>query len=153
MKTERTFGLACALALLLPACSGKRSEESKDTSIKYQQYYLQGQQLYATHCSNCHQKDGSGLGLVYPPLNTSDYMENNFERVICLMRNGTQAEILVNGNAYVQGMPGLPTLTDLEIAEIATYIYNTWEHDQGLIEVASVADLLNSCDAQTGPNK
>jgi mono/diheme cytochrome c family protein len=44
-------------------------------------------------------------------------------------------------------MPAMPTLTDLEIAEIVTYIYNSWEHDQGIVEVSEVSAVLSKCDS------
>src|SRR5262245_48428098 len=103
--------------VLLGSCN------SKDT--KLQQYVVQGEQLYVKHCSNCHQKNGKGLGLVYPPVDKSDFMEQNFAEVLCLMRNGKSGEITVNGKSFNQPMPGIPLLTDLEIAEIATYLYNS----------------------------
>lgn len=112
---------------------------------KFQQYLVEGEQLYLIHCSNCHQKDGRGLRQVYPPLAPSDYMDQNFEKVICGMKYGLQGEISVNGNSYVQAMPGVPSLTELELAEIATYIYNSWGHQRGLIEARSMAALLDSC--------
>jgi hypothetical protein len=43
-------------------------------------------------------------------------------------------------------MPGIPTLTDLEVAEIATYIYNTWDHKRGIVEVKEVTSVLNACN-------
>jgi mono/diheme cytochrome c family protein len=72
-------------------------------------------------------------------------MNEHFDEVICLIRHGKQGEIIVNGKSFVQGMPGIPTLTDLEIAEIATYIYNTWEHSKGMIEVKEVSAMLSAC--------
>lgn len=74
-------------------------------------------------------------------------MENNLEDVICLIRNGRSGELTVNGKSYNQPMPSLPALTDLEIAEIATYIYNTWEHQEGMIEVKEVTKILGTCEA------
>ena len=124
------------------ACSGNQSE-----SVKFQQYFVQGQQLYQTHCSNCHQPNGTGLGLVYPPLDKSDFMKNNFQQVLCLMKYGIEGEIKVNGKTYVQPMPGVQSLTNLEIAEIATYIYNSGEHAHGLIDVLKVNQLMQSCDS------
>jgi len=106
---------------------------------------VEGEQLYRTHCSNCHQVDGKGLRRVYPPLASSDYMEANFERVICGMKYGLQGEIVVNDIDYVQAMPGVPSLTELELAEIATYIYNSWGHQRGLVEPMEVTTLLDSC--------
>lgn len=122
------------------------SKSGSDTSPKFQQYFVQGEQLYIRHCSNCHQKNGTGLGLVYPPLDTSDYMQNNFENVVCLIRNGKEGELIVNGKGYNHTMPAIP-ITDLEIAEITTYIYNSWSHQRGLIDVKSVSGILKSCDS------
>ncbi|HEU5292598.1 MAG TPA: cytochrome c, partial [Cyclobacteriaceae bacterium] len=78
--------------LIFFACSGKHSD-----SVKFQQYYVQGEQLYIKHCSNCHQANGTGLGLVFPPLNQSDFMDKNFEQVLCLMKHGIKGELIVNG--------------------------------------------------------
>jgi cytochrome c551 len=134
-----------ALCFMLFCCQQKTEKEKKDTSTKFQQYYVNGEKHYLKNCSNCHQKNGSGLGLVYPPLNKSDYMEKNLNRVICLIRHGANGELIVNGKTFNQKMHGIPSLTDLEIAEIATYIYNTWEHKHGMIDVSEVASLQHQC--------
>ena len=112
---------------------------------KFKQYLVEGERLYVSHCSNCHQVDGKGLRRVYPPLAPSDYMDQNFENVICAMKYGLAGEIVVNGNSYNQPMPGGASLTELEIAEIATYIYNSWGRKQGLVEVKGIAGILDSC--------
>lgn len=133
-----TFGM-------LIHCSRSSEKEQNTSSLKFKQYYVQGEKLYLKHCSNCHQKDGTGLGRIYPPLNKSDYMKENFSEVICLMRHGIEGELIVNGIDFNQRMPGIPTLTDLEIAEIATYIYNTWEHNRGMIDVKEVSRIVENC--------
>ncbi|MCA4894702.1 MAG: cytochrome c [Cytophagales bacterium] len=113
--------------------------------MKFQQYFVQGEQLYLKNCSNCHQKKGGGLGRLYPPLNKSDYMDQHLEDVICLMKNGIEGELLVNGRKYNKEMKGIPSLTELEIAEIATYIYNSWEHQRGIIDIQAVNEALKKC--------
>lgn len=137
------FGFIGVLLMTLSCSSNPGSADT--SSVKFKQYYVKGEELYLKHCSNCHQAKGTGLGLVYPPLNTSDYMENNFESVLCLMKHGLTGEIMVNGKSFSQPMPGVATLTDLEIAEIATYIYNTWDHQRGLIDVTEASRVLDSC--------
>ena len=136
---------ACVIALgcFLQSCHSRPG--SAEHSPKFEQYINQGEGLYAIHCTNCHQKSGTGLGRVYPPLNQSDFVENHFEEVLCLMRNGRTGELMVNGKLYNQAMPAT-TLSDLEIAEIATYIYNSWGRSRGIIEVTSVSSLLQACD-------
>lgn len=139
-------GVLLLLAYLFLISCNPKAENSQQRSTKFQQYYIQGEQLYIQHCSNCHQKNGKGLGLVYPPLDTSDYMNSHFNDVLCLIKNGKSGELLVNGKSYNQAMPGIPSLTDIEIAEIATYIYNTWTHDRGIVDVSDAASILKTCD-------
>ncbi len=112
---------------------------------KFQQYFVEGEQLYLKSCGNCHQKDGKGLALVYPPLSPSDFMEDNMEDAICMMKKGRKGEMMVNGKMFNQPMPGVPSLTELEIAEIATYIYNSWGHEKGMVEVSQVRTALQKC--------
>lgn len=138
----RTLDRASALSwicavLLLVTCSRRDAQ--------FRQYYVQGEALYVKHCANCHQKNGEGLGLLYPPVNRSDYMDHYYEDVICLMKYGKQGEIVVNGDVYNQPMPGIPTMTDLEIAELATYLYNNWSRERGLISVTDVSPILQQC--------
>ena len=142
-KLPSRCSLFSLVTVLLFCNSCNRPNSSR--SIKFQQYYAQGEMLYIKHCSNCHQKSGKGLGLVYPPLNPSDYLEKNFEDILCQMKYGKKGEMIVNGNNYNQPMPGLRSLTELEIAEIATYIYNTWGHERELVEPVQVRQALEKC--------
>ena len=125
-------------------CS-KSPDNAQADSQKFDRYYLQGKQLYTLHCSNCHQDAGTGLGRVYPPLAHSDFMDKNADEVLCIIRHGREGELIVNGVNFNQKMPPNESLTDLEIAEIATYIFNTWEHNKGLFEVNKVRSVLDSC--------
>lgn len=112
---------------------------------KFQQYFAQGEQLYVKHCSNCHQKSGEGLGRLYPPLALSDYLKNNSETIACLMKYGMKGEVIVNSVSYNKTMPGVISLTDLEIAEITTYISNNWGNEKGLVDVQHVSAQLKNC--------
>jgi hypothetical protein len=75
----------------------------------------------------------------------SDYVDKNFESVICLMRYGVEGELIVNGKSFNKAMPGIPSLSNLEIAEIATYVYNTWGHQRDSIELKDVSRILDNC--------
>jgi len=125
------------LILVFGSCSVKNA--------KHQQYLAQGEALYEKNCSNCHQKNGKGLGLLYPPLRSSDYFERNFNSSLCLMKYGKQGEIIVNGKGYNKPMPGVASLTELEIAEIATYINNSWGSQKGIVEISQVKMALDKC--------
>ena len=116
--------------------------------IRYQQYMVQGAQLYQQHCSNCHQEDGSGLERLIPPLSQSDYLLADVDRTVCIIKHGLEGEILVNGQTYQQPMPANETLRDIEIAQIATYIYNHWGHAKGYIPARQVSTTLEKCTSE-----
>ena len=118
---------------------------SNPDQVKLKQYTTAGQQLYLQHCSNCHQEDGTGLRALYPPLVQSDYMIADPGRTICLISNGLEGPIQVNGLQYNLAMPSNTGLTPLEIAEITTYIMNTWGGNAGLVPITQVKAALDSC--------
>jgi cytochrome c551 len=113
--------------------------------IKRKQYYIDGQVLYKTHCANCHQENGQGLAGLYPPIMGSDYLKKNKESILCSMRNGLQDTIVVNGKSYHQPMPANTQLQALDVAEIATYIYNEWGNEKVITDVKSVQKVLEGC--------
>ena len=123
--------------LLIAGCSG--------ADTKLQQYKVHGEELYLTHCSNCHQADGKGLGLLFPPLDKSDFVDGNKESVVCLIENGIEGELTVNEQSFNKPMPAIPQLTDLEIAEIVTYLYNSWGREKGIIDVTEVTTIIQKC--------
>ena len=118
------------VALQMTAC---QSQEE----IKRQKYITEGILLYQRNCANCHQNNGKGLEALYPPLDKSNYLANK-DSVLHTIRYGLQGPILINGKRYNRPMPANPQLSNLEIAEIATYIYNQWGNENSLITTEDV---------------
>jgi len=114
-----------------------------DPEILYQQYMVHGLRLYQEKCANCHQKNGAGLKRLIPPLIQADYLQD-LVKTACSIKNGLKGEIMVNGISYDQPMPAAG-LTDLEIAEIITYINNAWGNKGGLSHVNEVSKALAKC--------
>ena len=132
-------------AVLFYAGCAAKSENQERTRSEYDefpQYMVEGQKLYNMYCTNCHQHDGQGLGRVFPPLNDPDHMEANFEQVICLIKNGQRGGITMNDDTFTDTMPGAPHLSNLELAQITTYIYNSWSHKRGITTIDEIAVVL-----------
>jgi hypothetical protein len=72
-------------------------------------------------------------------------MDHHFNNVICLIRRGKEGELFVNGKSFNKKMPAPIGLSDLEIAQISTYIYNTWTHKRGIIDVSEASRILREC--------
>ncbi len=134
------------VVLFLQCESDDTNHMSHEEKIKYRQYLVEGKRLYLQHCSNCHQENGTGLVRLYPPLNGSDYLKNNEKKVICSIKKGQTGEITVNGILFNQPMPSNPRLTNLEIAEITTYIYSKWGGNKKLYTHIEIDKILDSCN-------
>ncbi|MBP6385554.1 MAG: cytochrome c [Pseudarcicella sp.] len=117
--------------------------QSKE-SLKREQYIVEGMTQYELHCANCHQADGKGLEDLYPPLANSDFLKNNKKAVICTILNGMEGSLVVNGKTYHQPMPANQQLKPIDIAEIVTYIYNTWSDEKVITSTAYVQDVINN---------
>lgn len=160
---KRWYILFLPLVLCLAACNSKKSEAVDEVEVhnpdaqnesvnsrrqknRQRQYFLQGKDLYAQHCANCHQPDGSGLGALYPPLKDSDFLAGNESVVACGIKNGMMGPLMVNGVEYNQPMAGMAHLTNLQIAEIMTFVYTQMGGDERLIEVKTVDKYLAACE-------
>ncbi len=93
-------------------------------------------------CVACHQPTGTGVPGAFPPLAGSDYA--GFTDPVGhakIILNGLSGEITVNGTTYNGVMQAYAaTLSDEEIAAIATYERNAWGNSHGLVTPEMVAD-------------
>jgi nitrite reductase (NO-forming) len=103
-----------------------------------------GQATYLGICSTCHQKDGKGLPGVFPPLEKSDYLMADKERSIRLTLAGLTGPIKVNGKDYSGVMPPLANLTDHEVADVLSYVRNTFGNKGDAVKDSEVAAVRAS---------
>ena len=136
------------LGLLTFSCSPKASTKENNlaqiSDAKVLQFAIPGKELYENYCANCHQKDGSGLGKLIPPLRDADYFKADIHRTVWIMKHGKAGEIIVNGQVYNQAMPANPNLSPLDLAQIATYLYNSWGMNEGVIDAPRVEQYLKN---------
>jgi nitrite reductase (NO-forming) len=99
---------------------------------------LFGQRVYESNCMACHQPNGQGLAMAFPPLAGSDYLLSDPKHAIDVVLNGLTGEIVVNGTKYNGVMPAVK-LSDDEVANVLTYVLNTWNNNGGEITPGEVA--------------
>ncbi len=139
--SKNKFAIFCILSTIGIFFYACQSEEE----ITYARYYTAGKQLYESKCENCHGHDGAGLAMLYPPLTDSTFLKQNKEKLACYIKNGLQGPILVSGKNYEGIMPARATLSDIEIAEIITYVTNSFSNKQGFYPYQQVRDDLQKC--------
>lgn len=100
----------------------------------------EGARLYNTHCALCHQKNGRGNDR-FPPLNYSDWVTGDKERLIDVVLNGLEGEIIVRGKSYNNVMPKQDQLKDEDIAFILTYIRQNFGNGSNRINPEDVTEI------------
>jgi len=101
-----------------------------------------GKGVYMQTCFVCHQPEGQGLPEQIPPLARSDFLasvtKEDYIRGVLLGRSG---QIVVNGKSYNGVMTPLNYLTDEQIADVLSYVRNSWGNSGDAVTVAEVGKL------------
>jgi nitrite reductase (NO-forming) len=88
-----------------------------------------GKRVYLQHCAMCHQPDGNGLPQVFPPLARSDYLMADKTRSIGVVLRGLSGPVTVNGHMYNGVMPPQVLLSNEQVADVLTFVRNSWSND------------------------
>ena len=107
-------------------------------TLTVQDQIAAGKSLFNGTCSVCHQPSGSGLPGVFPPLAKSDFLNADPKRAVGIVVRGLNGKVTVNGSEYNSVMPPMNQLNDDEIANILTYVLNTWGNVGGQVKSAEV---------------
>lgn len=102
-----------------------------------------GRRLFTSICAACHQPTGLGLPNMFPPLAGSDYLNADKNRAIQTVLFGRQGEVVVNGLKFNNNMPKFP-LTDDDIANVLTFVYNSFGNSGLEVTPAEVKALRSS---------
>ena len=109
-----------------------------------QKQFDQGKVQYAALCAACHQPEGQGLAGLAPPLVFSRWVLGDERVLASIILCGKSQDNLV--------MPTLrAALDDEAIANVLTYVRNTWEHTAGAVSPATVARMRTTTAARDQP--
>ena len=108
----------------------------KDTSL-FRKQFPAGMSLFASTCQTCHGEDGNGIPALAPPLNNSEWVTGDRDKLIAIVLYGLTGPVKVNKKLYkspeINGeMPGLAhnkDITDETIAQVLSYIRKNWNNN------------------------
>lgn len=112
--------------------------------IEYAKYMSNGKDIYVSRCQNCHGQNGEGLGDLAPPLTDTLFLKNNKADLACIIKNGSNKEMVINGKTYEGKMPSF-NLADIDVAQVTVYITNSFGNKQGMYTYEQVSKDLNAC--------
>jgi nitrite reductase (NO-forming) len=113
---------------------------AKPIAKSFDEKMASGKIVFAQNCAACHQTDGKGLPGAFPPLAGSDYLAKDRTRAIKTVLEGLTGKVTVNGNVYDGVMPALG-LDDEDLANVLTYVMNSWGNKGEAIDSSDVSRL------------
>jgi len=125
--------------------------EGKDWALYEKGFHIYNEDGY---CGTCHQGDGKGLvASGFPPLEGTQWVLGNEERLIKLTLKGLHGPIEVLGQKYPGQVPMTPfggLLDDEEMAAVLTYIRNDWKNKASVIYPEQVKKVRTSIEDKEG---
>ncbi|GAA4734191.1 hypothetical protein GCM10023229_10460 [Flavisolibacter ginsenosidimutans] len=101
-----------------------KTTSSKATSTGTKGSLAAGKAVYMQICVTCHQRDGGGTSNMNPSLVKSSYLQNKNTLINIVLKGMKGKEI--GGETYSGVMPPLAYLTDKQIADVTTYVRNSF---------------------------
>ena len=104
---------------------------------------MNGKKIYETRCLVCHQSDGGGVPNMNPPLDgASNVNGKDIARLVKIIRNGYDERIALDGMYYNNAMTANPDLKEDAIADVLTYIRNSWSNKASAVTISQVKAAL-----------
>jgi len=98
-----------------------------------------GKKIYEQKCLACHQADGGGVPNMNAPLDgASNVVGKDIARLVRIIRYGYNEPVALDGFYYSNAMTASPDLKDNEIADLLTYIRNSWSNKASAVTLAQV---------------
>ena len=97
-----------------------------------------GKEVYLMNCLACHQADGSGVPNLNPTLVKTKWVLGSKAVLVHQILKGSQGQIEIDGDTFNNAMPPLPHLTDQQIADVLTYVRNSFGNKASVVTPAEV---------------
>lgn len=162
---HRTSWLAILAAATFPlqACSQDDGGSAGDAAVAVHTAEVaqgaladvmsRGEKVYLGNCAACHQPTGTGLPGAFPPLAKSDYLLRDRKEVLAVAIFGLSGPVTVNQQQYNGVMPSMGYLSDQDLADVLTYVLNSWGNSGAAVgpgEVAALREELGQQDRASG---
>jgi mono/diheme cytochrome c family protein len=114
------------------------SAQTSNKPITTNLAFSKGKAVYTQYCMPCHQADGGGVQGLNPPLIKTIYVLGDQKRLINILLKGLNQEIEIDGDIYANPMPALNFLTDQQVADVLSYVRNSFGNKASIITPALV---------------
>ena len=114
--------------------------------------HQRGEKVYALTCIACHGVDGKGVPGAFPPLDGSDWITGDPEVPIQIVLHGLMGPLKVGDKEFNSVMaPLAATLDDQQIADVLTFVRQSWTNDAAPVDAALVGKLREQSASRKTP--
>jgi uncharacterized protein len=113
--------------------------------------HARGLEVYTRTCIACHGPDGKGVPGAFPPLDGASWVTGDPSVSARIILGGLQGPIEVLGQKYENIMPPHTDLNDQEIADVITYVRQSWSNDATPVSAESVKQIRAKYGTRTTP--
>ena len=100
-----------------------------------------GKTVYSTYCLTCHQEDGNGVPRMNPPLVKTKFVLGDKTKLVQIVLKGMDEALEINGQTFSNVMASHNFLTDQEIADVLTYVRNSFGNKASIITANEVKNI------------
>ncbi len=97
-----------------------------------------GEAVYKKVCLSCHMADGGGVPRMNPPLTQTSYVLGDKSKIIFIVLHGMSDRIPIEDDYYSNNMAAHTDLSDQQVADVLTYVRNSFGNKASAVTVAEV---------------
>ncbi|MEJ7691877.1 c-type cytochrome [Daejeonella sp.] len=135
------------------------AEKAKNNKADLALQYPRGASIFKSFCQTCHGPDGNGVTSLAPPLNNSEWVVGDKDKLSAIVLYGLTGPIQIGNKLYkspeINGeMPGIASndeFSDRDIAQLLNYIRNSWSNKGDGIAPKDVTDIRNKFKGRQKP--
>ncbi|MDB5014982.1 MAG: dehydrogenase, partial [Daejeonella sp.] len=111
--------------------------------------FPRGAEIFNSTCQTCHGADGNGIKSLAPPLNKSEWINGDQEKLISIVLFGLTGPVEVNGHLYeapeitadMPGVGGNKEFSDSDIAQLLSYLRRSWQNNAIKVTAQDVTNV------------
>jgi len=131
--------LPCLLCAQTKKTVTKSTAATKTTSTStLNSSIARGKTVYGTYCLACHQEDGSGVPSMNPPIINTSWVLGSKTVLIQQVLKGSANKVEIDGEKFHNTMPPQAQLTDQQIADVLTFVRNSFGNKASIVTPAEV---------------
>ncbi|MGV3686054.1 MAG: DUF7133 domain-containing protein [Daejeonella sp.] len=134
-------------------------EKAKSAKADVSKQFPKGALIYRSFCQTCHGPDGNGVASLAPPLNNSEWVTADKNKLSAIVLYGLTGPVKIGNKLYkspeINGdMPGIASnneFSDEDITQLLNYIRNSWSNKGNVLQPGDVTGIRNKFKGRQKP--